>query len=116
MPRLILNIGLATDATSFLAAEVVEQILTANDYLIHRRAVRESDTEPTLVVEVSGGHPASPYRTAYDLRQDCIAVWNPATQEGSLEGPQSHKWGLFDPTRFVLMNGKRLAPQPTTQE
>lgn len=115
MSKLILNIGLATDATAFLAAKVVEQILIANGYLIHRRAVRESDTEPTLVVEVSSGHPASPYHVADDLRQDCIAVWNPTTQEGELQGPQAHKWGEFDPTRFVLFNGKRLAQQPINQ-
>ena len=119
--KLILNIGLDVGATRTMHVSVVHEILSANGFLRHRERVIESDTEPTLVVEVS--HLGSPMSAALavfilprDLQQDCIAVYNPATKVGALAGPRANEWGPFDPARFFLLDGKRLSEtnsQPT---
>lgn len=112
--KLILNIGLDVNATQTIAARVAYEIVVANGFFIHQHKVVQSDTEPTLVVEVSEGFPAAPYRIAYDLHQDCIAVYNPTNGQGELLGPQSHKWGPFNPELFFLLDGTRLA-QPAAK-
>lgn len=109
--KFILNIGLDVKATSQIAAHVALEIVKAHDFIVHKHKVVQSDTEPTLVAEVSGGFPAAPYRIAYDLQQDCIAVYDPVKKSGELLGPQSHRWGIFNPAFFFLIDGSRLAAQ-----
>lgn len=40
------------------------------------------------------------YHFARAFEQDCIAVYNPASQQGWLVGPNAVKWGEFDITYF----------------
>lgn len=81
-----------------------------------REAVVESDTEPTLVVEVDvpfSGHAL--YALATTLGQGAIAQWD--GQRGILEGPRAAAWGAyrtphgepFDPAFFFTLDGVRLA-------
>lgn len=115
--KFILNIGLNVDATTSIAAEVARQIVVANDFLVTTWSVAQSDTEPTLVCEVM------PMKTdlrqvamdvcqiAVDLRQDCVAVYVPLTGKGVLMGPGAKRWGPFDPTRFINLDGQRLSKE-----
>lgn len=114
--KLILNIGLNVKASSQIAAHVALEIVKANGLLVHKHKVVQSDTEPTLVVEVTAG----PFSTgssgtistiANDLQQDCIAVYRADIGKGSLVGPRAASWGKFNPEFFFLLNGKRLVPQ-----
>lgn len=76
-----------------------------------RETLVESDTEPTLVVEVdvpfSGPALAA---LAATLRQDAVAQWD--GRRGLLEGPSASSWGPFDPAFFFTLDGARLA-EPT---
>ncbi len=40
------------------------------------------------------------YKLAIELRQDCIALYNPRTGVGKLIGPSAGSWGEFDLTYF----------------
>ncbi len=40
------------------------------------------------------------YQLAIELRQDCIAVYNPRSGVGKLVGPNAGSWGEFDLTYF----------------
>ena len=110
----ILNIGLNT-ADGAVTAEQARQVLAANEFLITRDAVLESDTEPTLVAEVISTA-ASPFvvlqllhRVAEELDQDCIAVYRGLTGDGALIGPRAAEWGPFNPEFFLLLDGRRLS-------
>ena len=108
--HLILNIGLDPQATPELAAHVTREILVANGFLLGKSRVVQSDTEPTLAIEVTGPEgwvTARINRTAVDLNQECIAVWNPARQAGVLLGPKP--WGPFDPKLFFTVHNTRLS-------
>lgn len=104
-----LNIGLAVDATPSIAAHVALEIVKANGFIVRRHKVVQSDTEPTLVVEVVNDRYAAPavLRTADDLSQDCIAIYDGV--KGHLLGPKAAEWGPFDPKRFITITGARLA-------
>ena len=110
----ILNIGLNT-ADGAIAVEEARQALAANEFLIVRDAVLESDTEPTLVAEVISPN-ANPFlalqllrRVADELDQDCIAVYRELTGGGALIGPRAAEWGPFNPEFFLLLDGRRLS-------
>lgn len=112
--KLILNIGLDVKATSQIAAHVAAQIVVANDFRIERQVTIQSDTEPTLVVEVQVfDFPALAWQklkqVAIDLDQDCIAAYNPQTGKGALIGPRAADWGDFNPAFFIMPGGERLA-------
>ena len=47
------------------------------------------------------------YELAIQLEQDCIGVYCPQTDSGSLVGPQSENWGSFQLAFF-----KRFSAQP----
>lgn len=113
---LTLNIGLAVaGATELLAEHVVLEILKANDFVIHKHAVVQSDSEATLVAAVFSpwAHlqttEARLHHIAADLQQDCIAVWNQSRLAGALVGPQAAKWGEFNTEFFFTLDGKRLS-------
>lgn len=121
--RLILNIGLDVNGTRAIAAHVALEVIKANGFLVLRHAVHESDTEATLVAVVqpdpltilreAGGLHFACHCIASDLQQDCIAVHRPMHGDGlqgALAGPRAAKWGRFDPTCFLQINGERLAP------
>lgn len=63
----------------------------------------KSETEKTLVVQFdfSSLSEAYLYNLCEKLAQDCIAVRNDATHEGTLVGPNAAKWGAFNPKYFL---------------
>jgi hypothetical protein len=70
-------------------------------------AVRQSDSEPTLVAELR--HPlnaTAAYAVAEHLKQDAIAQFD--GRDGHLYGPNAVSWGPFDPAFFVTLDGGRL--------
>ena len=117
----ILNIGLKSDTLGDISVALAKQMLWAADLLIKTERVFQSDTEPTLVVEVTSI--AGPTFTAaalrqlavdlrqlaVDLGQDCIAVYRPQVGRGALVGPKAAAWGSFNPEFFILPDGTRLA-------
>lgn len=113
--RFILNIGLEVKATRLLATSVVKQLVAAADFVINAERLVESDTEPTLVLDVTSLNGPSltmaQFRAlATDLEQDCIAVYRPKTKGGALIGPKAAEWGPFNPSYFFDLDGQRLAP------
>lgn len=113
--KFTLNIGLNSASAGTITAELARQILIANEFLIVRDTVLESDTEPTLVAEVTSLN-VNPriilqllYRVAEDLDQDCIAVYRELTGGGSLVGPRASEWGTFNPEFFFQLDGTRLS-------
>ena len=100
-----LNIGLdSPNGKNTLQDRVRRQatalrILAANlDY----SQVRDSNTEPTLVVKtyVSVSE-AVLYDIAVVCEQDCVAAYNPDTGAGQLVGPKAAEWGDFNPDYFI---------------
>lgn len=105
--HVILNIGLMAGDVE-IAAPVVYQTMRAAGILWERTAVHTEAPEPTMVVE---GY-ANDYQidlVAMWLQQECIAVWDLHHREGRLVGPQAAKWGAFDPSQFILLNGSLLS-------
>jgi hypothetical protein len=118
--EVILNIGLAVNATPTLAAHVALEIVKANGMLVKKSKVFQSDTEPTLVATVimtgldSVENTRTLHQTAVDLQQDCIAVYSPHVAFGALVGPRAALWGAFNPELFIMPDGTRLS-QPAQQ-
>lgn len=117
--RVLLNIGLAIGATASVSAHVAEEILKANGFVISRTAIVQSDTEPTLVADVSflpfTGRALGEaiYETATDLKQEAIGAWLPGFKKGRLIGPKADAWGEFDPALFFMLDGKRMSELQT---
>lgn len=130
MNRYILNIGLLEssilgDGGAISAAHAVETVralvgmLWDGDAVVVAHAVHQSDSEPTLVVDVRTTGPA-PYRMAMlgdllavRLRQEAVAcaalLPSGAVAHGFLRGPLAARWGEFAPEFFLLMDGRRAA-------
>ncbi len=112
--KFIINIGLNT-ADGAITPEEARERLLANEFSIVRDAVLESDTEPTLVAEVTtwAAYPFTAlqllYQVAEELNQDCIAVYRVGTLGGALVGPRADAWGPFNPEYFLLLDGRRLS-------
>ena len=120
MKTLLLNIGLEPNASGHLGVTVVRQILAANGFIVGPSKVYQSDTEPTLVVEVQwdgqgDGFSRAIWNTCIDLRQEAIAVWSPDIEKGALFGPKAAKWMPFDPAKFITPKGTRLDAALTRQ-
>lgn len=103
------NIGLATsDGPALSPAHALAVLRTVGGANILRASVQPSDTEPTLVAEVSRPlYAASAFAVADALHQDAIAQWD--GRDGQLYGPAASAWGEFDPAFFVTLDGGRLA-------
>lgn len=115
----ILNIGLKVGTSGNIPVELVKDMLWNADLSVKTERVVQSDTEPTLVVEVSSMNGptltlALLNRLSSDLGQDCVAVYRPKTQSGALIGPKAAAWGSFNPEFFILPDGTRLS-QPSSQ-
>ena len=116
MKTYILNIGLniKKQHRALTLGRVIKYVeLAINPYYGHVRSlnVHMSDSEPTAVVvveaeDVAGG---AWWHLAADLEQEAIGVWNCDRATGSLEGPASGTWGIFDPTFFLMPDGSRMA-------
>lgn len=116
---LVLNIGRRVDSTgAILPASSVYAALEALHLTVLSSVHVQSDTEPTLVVEVESwsdgigvdaAQAAMIGALAEDLGQDCIATWDPSEGRGLLLGPRADAWGSFDPSFFVGLDGHRLS-------
>lgn len=107
-----LNIGLNVGQTvAALTPLAVLAVLRSTGRQALREALVESDTEPTLVVEVDVPF-SGPSLAALSerLKQDAVAQWD--GQRGLLAGPRAADWGPFDPAFFFTLDGARLAEQP----
>lgn len=80
---------------SILASRVFESPTGGENVLIVSAKYRGSELYASL------------YALAINLRQDCIASWHDGI--GELIGPDSEKWGEFNPAYFLILSGKALA-------
>lgn len=114
--QVLLNIGLESKTLGKIAPVTAISAARLNGLTVTRTAVVQSDTEPTLVLEVTmHGHDSventrTLRRLAEDLGQDCIAVYCqvPIANFGALVGPRAAEWGPFNPEFFFLLDGARL--------
>ena len=112
---MILNIGLDVATGGRLDISDVAAVLHEHHVPVHAIREYQSDTEATAVVRLScdplviAAAMAAAYDIAEGLGQDCIAIYNPIIAVGQLIGPRADKWGTFDPSRFLLPDGSRLA-------
>ena len=114
-----LNIGLASQALGFVAANTVLQALANHGFFVRTSEALESDTEPTLIVVADWGLTTyckvdvsladAVHKVAELTGQDCIATWLPERKEGRLIGPRAAAWGAFNPEFFITPSGDRLA-------
>lgn len=111
----ILNIGLARTGNSNIGTGTVLRELSANGFDLQAYSIHHSDTEITVVAEVTNSFSASRpvedrvFHLATVLGQDCIAIHQPVGGHGALIGPKAAAWGEFNPEFFLLLDGSRLA-------
>jgi hypothetical protein len=104
------NIGLDSREGRLAAAAVEAVLRVVGGATILRAAVRQSDSEPTYVAELSRPlNLAAAYEVARQLGQDAIAIWD--GRQGDLIGPAADAWGEFNPAFFVNLDGSRLASE-----
>jgi hypothetical protein len=114
-----LNVGLKrNDNGKTLSHTFVKQVLRHLGLDVTDLQLFESDSEWTAVVSVCLPQKASCIEQFVDrvdaaaafLRQDCIAVvYNAKLGAGSLIGPEAENWGPFNPTYFIMPDGRRLS-------
>lgn len=100
------NVGQTVDVSPSLALIQTIQIV-GGDVLYSN--IRESDTEPTLVVHLRIPDDSlwshvmgSVYRLSHVLQQDCIAFKFKGHTGGQLVGPHASEWGgKFDNQYFI---------------
>ena len=118
---IILNIGLARNDNqpNHTQLEVINE-LTRSGLPVRTCVVVQSETEMTAVVRLAYAgvtrHSAGSLRhtlhlVACFLHQDCVAVYDEraAGSGGYLVGPRASAWGEFNPTLFLLEDGRPLA-------
>jgi hypothetical protein len=114
--QFILNIGLKIARTQRenTVSQTV-QVLERAGFAIEAIAVHQSNTERTVVAQVSipRGLPAvnwpSVYGIACQLGQEAIGVWAPRLGAGALVGPDCESWGDFNPAFFITLSGAKLS-------
>lgn len=102
--RIILNVGLArNDGKTVKVFDALWAIRNCGIVVSHAK-VYDSATERTLVIEgeCSISVEGRVCEVARLLKQDCIAVYFPDRNRGSLQGPNADAWGKFDPRFFVM--------------
>jgi hypothetical protein len=109
----LLNIGVAREGNSNIGVGTVLRELGAIGAIIGH-TVQHSETEVTVValVQIPGTtqHAGNEiFHLANLLGQECIAVYNMATETGALIGPRADKWGAFNPDFFLLCDGSKLS-------
>ena len=110
-PRLIINLGLVSKGKPLDPAATLAS-LKGMVRRVDAHAVHTSDSEATLVAEVRldvAAPQARLYSLAEAFGQEAVAAYNPATKVGYMCGPEAAKWGPFNPSFFVLLDGSRLA-------
>lgn len=107
MPSTV-NIGLHTNEGGKITPEEALAALRKHGIDVNRFAVHQSDTEPTLVADLS--RPLTPeeaHQVSLDLKQEAIAQH--ANGQGELYGPGADKWKPFNPDYFLNHEGKSLS-------
>lgn len=105
--KTLVNIGLDAKGTRLHPRNALAALAVISGAAATAATVHQSDTEPTLVAELS--HPlnaTAAYEVARFLKQDAIAVWD--GHDGHLYGPNAASWGPFDPAFFLTLDGSRL--------
>lgn len=102
------NIGLAVRGGGHVSpSHALATLKTVGGARPLRATVQQSDSEPTLVVEIDRPlYAASAFAVADALQQDAIAQFD--GRSGDLYGPNASAWGHFDPALFVTLDGHRL--------
>jgi len=109
--RYTINVGLSVGDVN-ISSDAARQALRSAGVKIITSNVLRSDTEPTLIalVDIARGSLTSALFHVCDvLSQDCIAVVNEKLDDGILVGPNAAKWGIFDPSQFLTLSGRRLS-------
>jgi hypothetical protein len=114
--RVILNIGLAREGIVNIGVGTVLRELGQRGFNPQNWAISYSDTEFTMVAEGDGSYfwTKDVYFLAQVLHQDCIALYAADLPAGWNIGPKADKWGPFNPEKFILLDGTRLA-QPVKE-
>jgi hypothetical protein len=109
--KVILNIGLDSKTLGKISPTIAANLVGVH-FDVEERRVLSYEPEQTLVVTVN--HPNDVpiehllHRICHALGQDCIAMWDPAHEQGALIGPNAAAWGGFDPQRFYTQDGLLL--------
>lgn len=97
----ILNVGLNTNGGRTITPEQAKQAVTRFGIVVEHAEVKQSTTEPTLVMYTS--RPLwylEALCVCWQLEQECLAqMYNGV---GELLGPQADKWGEFNPDYFLM--------------
>jgi hypothetical protein len=109
--RIELNIGLNIEGSDNTQAQrdsrasfAIATLNMANGTALVGTRRAQSATEDTLIAicEGSGSDVAVVVaELAYELDQDCIALFNVETGVGQLIGPRAAAWGAFNPEYFL---------------
>lgn len=107
--RAFLNIGLkVSDAPWPLPVFQVLRAVRNHGGHFNMSAIQTSDTEDTLVIILHEPLNARMlHELASALNQEAIAQWS--SRGGELRGPKAELWGEFDPSQFLLLDGRRLS-------
>jgi hypothetical protein len=116
--QFILNIGLkiARTGRENTVSQTVQALERAG-FAIEAIAVHQSNTERTVVAQVSipPSLPVADWPSVYgvscQLGQEAIGVWSPAIGAGALVGPDCESWGDFNPAFFIMPGGNTLSAQ-----
>ncbi len=107
--RRVLNVGLNVTGGKPNSAEKTLAALRAHGMEVESHEIRHSNTEPTLIATVKRATDAAVHDASTDLRQDAIAVHDPATDTGKLLGPKAADWGEFNKDFFLSPTEKKEA-------
>lgn len=110
--HLLLNVGLAVNPENARALgrerlRVLDVVgaLTAMNAEILRLEVRQSNTEPTAVVEIRTDASDSILEVlSAVLWQEAVAFWDIGSERGFLLGPKASAWGPFNPEFFLTFS------------
>lgn len=106
---ILLNIGhKRNDGALDLSSDEIVRAFESLQTTILRRAVFESRTETTTVLEIDPHTTPSPgtlFFLSKLLSQDCIALYNTETRSGRLIGPNAEAWLPFNPEYFLTFDG-----------
>jgi hypothetical protein len=100
-----LNVGMkigATDKENTFSE--VKLALWARSIATLDAKIIESESEPTFVCRALlplGCEVTSLAQLCVALNQDCVAVYSPLNDDGSLVGPKAGNWGKFDAKYFI---------------
>lgn len=109
--RAVANIGLDIPGGGRLSPEEALATLQRMGIKPVRATVSQSDTEPTLVIELDRAmRPDEAHEVSRLLQQEAIAQVD-ETGAGDLFGPGADKWKPFNGDYFIDGDGKRLTQQ-----